>query len=138
MSATGDTAGFTLLEMLVVLAIAALIAGIGFPRLQSQIGAQEWRTSVAQVRSQLASARARAVRSGSVVVVATAADGHALRVSNAAALALPASVAVSMAQPIAFHADGSANGGSVSVTSGNRDVRIGVAPETGLASVRPS
>ncbi|WP_310474878.1 prepilin-type N-terminal cleavage/methylation domain-containing protein [Sandarakinorhabdus sp.] len=138
MSATGETSGFTLLEMLVVLTIAGLVAGIGFPRLQAQIAAQEWRTGVAQVRSLLRAARAQAVRSGGVVVVATAADGRSLRMTNADALALPKSVAVAMTQSITFHPDGSASGGLAAVTSGNRTMRIGVAPDTGLASVRPS
>lgn len=135
-SGAGDATGFTLLEMLVVLAIAALVAGIGFPRLQAQVAAQEWRTGVAAVTTLLRAARAQAVRGGGVAVVSVAGDGRSLRITDGATLALPASVAVTLARPLVFHADGSATGGALIVAGVRRSATLAVAPATGLASVR--
>ncbi len=135
MSATGES-GFTLLEMLVVLAIAALIAGIGFPQLQRQIAAQEWRTGVASVGALLRTARARAVRSGGVTVIVVAADGHQLRVGDTEPMQLPASVSARMATPLAFFADGSARGGEIAVVGAAGHIaRIRIAPATGLLMI---
>lgn len=137
MSATGED-GFTLLEMLVVLAVAALIAGIGFPRLQSQVTAQEWRTGVASVTALLRSARAQALRSGAVTTVSVAADGRRIRIGEGRPLELPGSVSVAVSQPVGFHADGSATGGDVMVEGSGRRARISVAPATGLLMTRTS
>ncbi len=131
MSEIGEK-GFTLLEMLVVLAVAALIAGIGFPRLQSQITAQEWRTGVASVTALLRSARAQALRSGAVTLVSVSGDGRRVRIGDARPLELPASVFVELAQPVGFYADGSAIGSDVIVNGSGRRARISVAPATGL------
>jgi prepilin-type N-terminal cleavage/methylation domain-containing protein len=131
MSATGD-AGFTLLEMLVVLAITALIAGIGFPRMQGQIAAQEWRTGVASVAALLRTARAQALRSGAVTTVSVAPDGHRLHLGDAEPVVLPASVVVKSPRPLAFFGDGSSRGGEIAVRGAGRSVRIRVAPATGL------
>lgn len=141
MSATGKTpddatAGFTLLEMLVVLAVAALIAGIGFPRLQAQLAAQEWRTGVSALTALLREARAQAVRTGRVAVVAVSPDGNSVRRDDAAPLAMPASVTIAAPQPTLFYADGSSSGGAFAVTGGARRIRISIAPPTGLLTTR--
>lgn len=133
-----DNAGFTLLEMLVVLAIAALVAGIGFPRLQAQVAAQEWRTGVAAVTTLLRAARAQAIRGGQVATVSVAGDGRSLRITDGATLALPASLAVTLARPLTFYADGSASGGTIIVAGARRSATLAVAPATGLAIVRTS
>ena len=138
MSATGDQHGFTLLEMLVVLAIAALIAGIGFPRLQSQIAAQEWRTGVAAVTALLRTARAKALRSGQAARIAVTADGTAVRLDDGAALVLPRAVSVAADQPLTVFGDGSASGGEVAVPGSGRTARIAVTPATGLVTARTS
>lgn len=136
MSATGSraiaSAGFTLLEMLVVLAIAGLIAGLGFPRLQGQVTAQEMRTGVASVTALLRRARAAAVRSGVPTNVVVAPQGNAIRIVGAAPLALPASVRVTADAPLTFYNDGSAQGGGIAVAGAGRRVRIDVAAATGL------
>lgn len=135
MSATGEH-GFTLLEMLVVLTIAGLIGGIGFPRLQAVVTAQEWRTSVVSVSALLRLARAQAIRRGNVATVSVAAGGREMRIDNGPAISLPASVTAVMPQPIGFHGDGSAHGGSVLVAGSGRQARIMVAPATGLLTTR--
>jgi prepilin-type N-terminal cleavage/methylation domain-containing protein len=131
MSATGEH-GFTLVEMLVVLAITGLIAGIGFPRLQTMVAAQEWRTAVASVSSVLRAARAQSIRSGAMAGVSVAANGRLLKIDGGNSISLPESVSVVMAQPVGFYADGSARGGDVLVVGAARRARIVVATTTGL------
>lgn len=135
MSATGEQ-GFTLLEMLVVLAIAALIGGIGFPRLQAVVTAQEWRTGVVSVSALMRLARAQAIRQGRVATVSVAAGGREMRIDNGPAISLPASVTAVMPRPISFHGDGSAQGSGVIVAGRGRQARILVAPATGLSTTR--
>lgn len=135
MSAIGRSeSGFTLIEMLVVLAIAGLIAGIGFPRLQGMIAAQEWRTGVAAVTALLRAARARAVLSGRKVTVSGAMTpkGVELRTDADAALALPDTVRIAGPAAVVFYGDGSASGGEIAVVAGQRRGRIAIAPATGL------
>jgi prepilin-type N-terminal cleavage/methylation domain-containing protein len=135
MSATGEH-GFTLLEMLVVLAISALIAGIGFPQVQTMVAAQEWRTGVASVSALLRAARAQAIRSGGTTILSVASDGRRVEFADNRAIQLPQSVTVAMAQPVGFFADGSARGGDVVVVGAGRRARIVVAPSTGLLTMR--
>lgn len=142
MSATGDrhgagSRGFTLIEMLVALAIAALIAGLGFPRLQSQIAAQEARTSIAAVTALLRTARARAVRTGLTTIV-TANAGNSLQQEGLPPLTLPAAVAISTTGPLLFFGDGSANGGEITIAAGPRRTRIAISAATGLTLARAS
>jgi len=62
--------GFTLIEMLVTLAVAGLIAGIAFPRVQNGMTAMEFRLGAGQVTEALRSARAEAIRTGEPVAMA--------------------------------------------------------------------
>ncbi|MBC7520711.1 MAG: prepilin-type N-terminal cleavage/methylation domain-containing protein [Sandarakinorhabdus sp.] len=131
MSATGE-GGFTLIEMLVVLAITGLIAGIGFPRLQAMVAAQEWRTGLASATALLRAARAQSIRSGAAAQVSVAADGRRLRIGGGNMIQLPASVSAVMAQPVDFFADGSARGGDMLIIGAGHRARVAVAPATGL------
>ena len=113
MSATGRAAlrpsgGFTLIEMLVVLAIAGLIAGITFPRAQNAMTGMEFRRGAGQVVEGLRTARAEAIRTGEPVTFALA--DRAVVIGEGAPIALPASVAVIAGQdaPVTFYPDGTA------------------------------
>jgi general secretion pathway protein H len=140
MSAIGSprSAGFTLIETLVVLGIAGLIAGLGFPQLQRQITLQEWRSSVAGTMGLLRSARATAIRTGNVATVSVAPDGRTLRLDGRDIVTLPATVKAALPTPIAFSSDGSSSGGDIGVVGAARAVRINVAPATGLLLARPA
>lgn len=131
MSATGNTAGFTLIEMLVVLAILGLIGGLGYPRLQQAVRAQEFRTAGSGIAAALREARARAVRTARPVRFTATADGSAVGDDGGARLQLPGAV-VATVTPIIFYPDGSSNGGSARVADGTRRLRYDIAPATGL------
>lgn len=142
MSATGRPApparadGFTLIEMLVTLAVAGLIAGIAFPRVQNTMSAMEFRRGAAQVTEALRAARAEAIRTGAPVTLAL--EGRALVIGGGDPQALPASVSVSAGQdrPVTFYPDGTANPALYRVRSrgegaGVRERRITVFGSTG-------
>ncbi len=60
-------AAFTLLELLVVLSIVGLLAAVAIPAATSAMRGASPRSSLSEVRSQLALARAKALRSGRAV-----------------------------------------------------------------------
>ena len=114
MSATGSRTlparvdGFTLIEMLVTLAVAGLIAGVAFPRVQNSMTAMEFRVGAGQVTEGLRAARAEAIRTGAPVTLAV--QGRALVIGAGEPVALPASVSVIAGQdgPVTFYPDGTA------------------------------
>lgn len=146
MSGTGSTArpprlfrrhrnGFTLIEMLVTLAVAGLIAGIAFPRVQNSMSAMEFRTGASQVVEALRTARAEAIRTGEPVRFAV--EDRAVVIGTAAPIALPASVSIAAGQdrPVTFYPDGTAEPALYRITSRSgsavRERRITVFGSTG-------
>jgi prepilin-type N-terminal cleavage/methylation domain-containing protein len=100
--------GFTLIEMLVTLAVAGLIAGIAFPRVQNSMTGLEFRLGAGQVAEGLRTARAEAIRTGEPVALTL--QGRALVIGAGAPVELPASVTVTAGQdaPVTFYPDGTA------------------------------
>jgi general secretion pathway protein H len=143
MSATGNEAarawvnGFTLLEMLVVLGILGLIGGLGFPRMQTALRQQEFRATVADVSTQLRTARADALRTQTPRRFAVGQGGHRFGVAGAPDRTTPASVTLgATSRGIIFFGDGSSSGGAVTVATTARRVQFDIAPATGLFAVR--
>lgn len=124
-------AGFSLLEMLVVLAILALAAGLvvgrmghGAPGLR-----QEARLTESWLRDQRSAAMARAgfvqIRTSDAGLVAAAFGGAPLSRRDLRGQ-------VVMAAPVIFRPDGSTNGGHITVrAAGGQGYALQVAPLTG-------
>lgn len=127
--------GFTLIEMLVTLAVAGLIAGIAYPRVQSSMTAMEFRLGAGQVVEGLRTARAEAIRTGEPVALAI--EDRALIIGTGEPVALPASVTVAEGQdaPVTFYPDGTAEPALYRITSRQdravRERRITVFGSTG-------
>lgn len=134
MSATGKRTrvpgrGFTLIEMLVVLAIVALVSALAFPAVDRTLDARRAVAAGEAVGRALKAARAEALRGGAAVTL----DVNSLRTRSDEAAPLPADAAIALTpQRIAFHADGSAIGGTARVETGGRSFGWRIEGETGL------
>lgn len=137
--------GFTLLEMLVVLVLAAIavsVVGIGG---QAYMDRSRYTQAVRDVASQLSNARALSVQEGRPVTVAYFPDTHRLVVDGRLSVEVPASLIVqweairrnpraarkgdsdAAGEPIfVFNADGGARGGRLAVLRGERGVAFRV------------
>ena len=137
--------GFTLLELMVAVAIGALLVGLGAPAAMRLHATMEYRDAVRGLQSAAAGARLRALNAGRAMDLfvepeagrydvqpvgkaydrdeATALGGAlALEVKSARQLTTEEGVAV-----IRFYADGSSSGGSITVTrAGGDGVRLRV------------
>lgn len=138
MSATGDpAAGFTLLETLTALAVAALAGAIAFPMLDKAISAAVLAQSRAEVRSDLAAARAEAMRTDAPVEFAVAADGAGYGWRAADAHHLPSSARLQGPEaPLVFYADGSARASMLTLSVGPRKAELTVMA-TGVVADAP-
>ena len=120
MSATGriEEAGFTLLEVLVVLAILGLIGGLAFPAVDRALAHQRFRMAAMQVDADLRETRARAIATGSPQpFVAPETDA-------AMAIILPGAGLI-------FHADGSASGAGPVLEGAGRRASFAIDQATG-------
>lgn len=137
MSATGDRAareaGFTLIEMMVALAILGLIAGIAAPVMTRLLARRAITEASATLALGLAEARAEAVAGGSPVqldlVPAAAPDGAARLVASAGRHdhALPGGVGLDWPQGgLTIYADGTATAwdGTLRTAGTRRQFRI--------------
>lgn len=120
MSATGRTeaAGFTLIEMLVVLAILGLISAIAFPAVERAVDGRRFSHAVAEVEDRLYAARANAIATARPAAFTPEQDRDGI------------AVAVTGQAPV-FYPDGSASAGTVTVSAGKRAARFRVDPGTG-------
>lgn len=131
MSAAGRGAGFTLIEMLVVLAITALITAIAFPSLERAMRSQSFEAAANAIELGLRQARADAVSRGRPVRFALGADRRSVVVGGGA-IAIPDGIVVTLpTQGVAFFGDGTSNGGRIDLVGSGRARRLMVDPGSG-------
>lgn len=122
--------GFTLLELLVVMAILAILMVLARPLLPRPGGGAELKAAAAEVAAGLRAARAASIRTNAETVVMIDVARRALRTGSRWALDLPPDVDLSLrsaadeviapaAAGIRFFPDGSSTGGSLSLARGN-------------------
>jgi len=129
--------GFTLLEMLVVLAVTALIAGLAFPSLERMTARQRLEEATRTIELSMRQARAQAIERARPVRFAVASDGRTAVDGVVAPRALPAAVRVTGANGgVTFFADGTSSGGDTRIASGAGVRIIQVAPGSSLIAVR--
>lgn len=130
----GADSGFTLLEMLVVLAIAGLIAGLIYPQVATASFALRQRLAREHVASGVEAARAMALRSGAPVALAATDDGTGLLVAGARRIALDPTGQLRVTlrpQSIVFYPDGSTTGGELVLGTGSGAARFAVSATGG-------
>ena len=125
--------GFTLLEMLVVLAILGLIGGLVFPVVERQIVGASFRATAVEIELAVRRAQADALRENRTVRVEPMNDTNGRGRQNLVRRE-HVSMVIDEPAPILFYRDGSSNGGTRALTVGARTFRVLVNPQTGVVT----
>jgi len=138
------SSGFTLLEMLVVLAILGLMGALALPTLRRPPDNLRLEAATRTLASALRFSRAQAIARNADVVLTIHADRRVFESSTGSAIQLDQEISVEMifAAPerrgravgaIRFFPDGSSSGGDIVLTLDKRQARIAVNWLTGAA-----
>ena len=139
-------AGFTLVEMLVVVAIMGFALTMIVTRGPVRSQALEMKAAVSEVAQGLRLARSKAIATNTPVQFAVDVPLRSFRIDRGTPTVLPSSLSISMTAvseetlgatlaAIRFNGDGSATGGRIELTDGQRRSQIGVDWLTGRVSV---
>lgn len=143
----GQQAGFTLIEMLVALAILAAAAVVAMPLTRNAATAQALRTTGADIAAVARMTRAAALRSGAERTMVIDIDGRTYSSDGVAPpRALPSQFGIDLTVPpgeqlgrgasrIRFLPDGGSSGGKVVLRDGARTTVVTIDWLTGGASV---
>lgn len=122
---SGTISGFTLLEMMVALAIAAVLMAAAVPAANKMYASMQYRGAVADVKSMLETGRYQASTTGDTAVMLIKPKERKLIVGNRSEV-LPNSVTVEVVSAaelrpdpdtaaIQFYPDGSSSGGTITL-----------------------
>jgi general secretion pathway protein H len=125
-------AGFTLLEMVVVLAILALVAGLVLQRGPNARPALQAQVAATDIVRLLRGARARAIAGGRPAIVVVDAAAGAVQAGSTSPYLVPPTVQLATlattgggrVPTILFWPDGSASGGVIEVAGGQRRLAV--------------
>jgi general secretion pathway protein H len=123
MGTRANQAGFTLLEMIVVIVITAMVAGLVLVKQPWHSAGMNTDTTVQALTNAMRLARSRAIAEDREVSVVTA--PRAFSVDGAAAWALPSGKALSPSQ-VVFLPDGGSTGGTILLSVGQRRIAVDV------------
>lgn len=140
------SAGFTLLEMIIVLAVLGLVLGIVVSRGPMRSHALEVRAVVADVTRALRQARGAAIAGGAPVLVVVNGERRSVTIGGGKPMVLPAGLSVSASaglggraveRPVElrFRPDGSSSGGGILLGDGQRRMLVAIDWLTGRVSV---
>lgn len=132
-------AGFSLMEMLLVLALLAVLAAVAMPVTKRQYGETALLATAHELASVMRAARGVAIRDNAGRTLILDSAGRRFLVDGVAPTRpIAASIEVQVSAPsqgIRFFADGSATGGSVAFTDGPHTAIVELDALTGHARV---
>ena len=140
--------GFTLLELLVVLALVALALALVPPMLSSGVPGAELKAAARDITAGLRETRSRAIARNTEVAFVVDVEARSFRVGGAAApRAVPEPILLSLVTAqqeqtdetrggIRFYPDGSSTGGRITLSHGDRSYDVTVDWLTGRISLR--
>lgn len=136
---TAREAGFTAIELLVVMAGLALLSALALPWYSGAADALRFRTAMRGVAADLRQARNAALAGGAPVELAFDPEGRGYGIPGGAWIALPADIALAWADgPLArapfrlgFYADGSATGGELRLAGPRQAAVVSIDALTG-------
>jgi general secretion pathway protein H len=142
---TGDAGGFTLMELLVVLAILGLALVLAMPTLGRVLPGLELRTEARDVASALREARARAISRNEEVTIIVNRERGTLQLGGKPVVQLSPTIGIPALETshssragdneIRFFPDGTSTGGRLTLALGERQEHVVVDWLTGAVSI---
>jgi general secretion pathway protein H len=139
------SAGFTLFEMIVVLALFALISALSFPYINRSLHAGTLQSTSTQILNAMNTARATALSQGKAVRLEFDAGKRTLTADGVVVANVPLSIrsTVTGSKPskskerveFLFTAEGNSSGGQIVLTEGQQSTRIAINWLTGATTL---
>ena len=133
-------AGFTLIEVVLALAVLGLLAALGLPFVRQNSSSAALRARTFEITSLLRAERNLALRSGTATTVLVDAERSTITSDTSRArIVLPSSTAIRLSSDglsgFHFFPDGRASGGRLSITSGRQSYVVDVNNVTSAISI---